>query len=88
MQDDRFVRVDTYINDLYLQDDPVLTRTLERAHEAGIPDIHISPAQGQYLYLMAKLCTPKRILEVGTLAGYSTIWLARAARTRGAGDHD
>ncbi|MEM9739228.1 MAG: O-methyltransferase [Pseudomonadota bacterium] len=73
-----FEDVDTYIDTLFIPDDPVLDAALERARMAGLPDIHVSPGQGKFLYLLAKLVGAKRILEIGTLGGYSTLWLARA----------
>lgn len=73
-----FEDVDLYIDSLFTPDEAVLSSVLRRAAEAGLPDIHVSPGQGKFLYLLAKLTGAKRILELGTLAGYSTIWLARA----------
>lgn len=73
-----FETIDRYIDDLFVPPDPVLDDALRAAEAAGLPDIQISPGQGKLLYLLAKLCGARRILEVGTLAGYSTIWLGRA----------
>lgn len=73
-----FEDVDLYIDSLFTPDDPVLSGVLERAEAAGLPDIHVSPGQGKFLYLLARMTGAQRILELGTLAGYSTIWLARA----------
>lgn len=70
--------VDGYIESLFLESDETLERTLRTSDEAGLPEIQISPAQGKLLYLLAKLVGARRILEIGTLGGYSTIWLARA----------
>ncbi len=58
-------------------DDAVLAATLDRAEAAGLPAINVSAPQGKFLYLLARLIGARRILEIGTLAGYSTIWLAR-----------
>jgi predicted O-methyltransferase YrrM len=75
---DIFTRVDRYIDDLFAPEDAALTGALERSRAGGLPDIQVSAGQGKFLYLMAKLVGARRILELGTLAGYSTIWLARA----------
>lgn len=73
-----FEAVDTYIDGLFVETDDVLDAVLSRAEAAGLPDIHVSPGQGKLLYLMAKIIGAKRVVEVGTLGGYSTVWLARA----------
>ena len=73
-----FEDVDTYINSLFATEDAVLTRTVERAREAGLPEIQLSPGQAKLVYLLAKMIGAKRMLEVGTLGGYSAIWLGRA----------
>ncbi|MCI2435835.1 O-methyltransferase [Candidatus Acetothermia bacterium] len=78
MKDDLFAAVDAYIEHLFVPDDPVLRAVLQSITESEMPPIQVSPAQGQFLYLLAKLCGARRILELGTLAGYSAIWLARA----------
>ena len=78
MNDDLFERVDAYIDGLFAPSDPALDGAMARAAAAGMPAIHVSAGQGKLLYLLAKLVGARRILELGTLAGYSTIWLARA----------
>ena len=70
--------VDSYIEDRMVGEDEALTAALEDSAAAGLPAIAVSPAQGKQLYLMALSIGAKRILEVGTLGGYSTIWMARA----------
>ncbi|AUO14052.1 O-methyltransferase [Priestia megaterium] len=70
--------VDLYMNDKLIQPDPVLDEVLKANQEAGLPAIDVSPSQGKFLHLLASLKGAKRILEIGTLGGYSTIWLARA----------
>lgn len=70
--------VDEYIADKLLGEDSLLAEALAANAAAGLPPIDVSPAQGKFLYLLAKAVAAKRILEVGTLGGYSTIWLARA----------
>ena len=73
-----FAAVDDYITGRLLPDDPDLSGALERNRVAGLPEIDVSPAQGKFLHLMARMIGARRILEIGTLGGYSTIWLARA----------
>lgn len=75
---DLFTAVDGYIDGLFAPDDAVLTAALEASRAAGLPDIQVSAGQGKFLYLLAKLVGARRILELGTLGGYSAIWLARA----------
>ncbi len=70
--------VDAYIDALFDTTDPILESALKASDEQGLPEIQITPGQGKLLYLLAKLTGARRILEVGTLGGYSTIWLARA----------
>ena len=75
---DLFSILDHYIEELFVPDDAVLESALRNATKAGLPQIHVSRAQGKFIYLLAKMIGAKRILEIGTLGGYSTIWLARA----------
>lgn len=75
---DSWDRVDTYIGEKLIGDDPVLAATLAHNAENGLPPIDVSAAQGKMLYLLAQMAGARRILEIGTLGGYSTIWLARA----------
>lgn len=70
--------VDDYIGTKLLRPAPALEAALAANHEHGLPAIDVSPAQGKLLYLLARMNGAKRILEIGTLGGYSTIWLARA----------
>jgi predicted O-methyltransferase YrrM len=70
--------VDRYISETLVQPDAALQGALMAADEAGLPAISVSPAHGKLLFLLARMVSAKRILEIGTLAGYSTIWLARA----------
>ncbi len=71
-------RVDRYVEALCAPQDAVLIENLKNAERAGLPAIHVSPNQGKLLYLLAKIAGARRILEIGTLGGYSTTWLARA----------
>jgi predicted O-methyltransferase YrrM len=70
--------VDRYITDLLMAPDPALDAALRASADAGLPPINVSPNQGKLLMLLARLQGAKSILEIGTLGGYSTIWLARA----------
>ena len=73
-----FTDVDRYIDGLFVPPDRALDEAIQSSVAAGLPQIHVSAAQGKLLYLLARLTGARRILELGTLAGYSTIWLARA----------
>jgi predicted O-methyltransferase YrrM len=70
--------VDRYITDHLLPQDDGLEAALKASAEAGLPNIAVSPAQGKMLMLLAQMQRARTILEIGTLGGYSTIWLARA----------
>jgi caffeoyl-CoA O-methyltransferase len=71
-------RIDAYIEALFTPPDPALSQNLADADAAGLPAINVSPNQGRLLYLLAKIAGARRVLEIGTLGGYSTTWLARA----------
>lgn len=73
-----WTEVDQYFADHLVEHDPVLEAALAASDAAGLPDIAVAPNQGKLLQLLAKLKGARRILEIGTLGGYSTIWLARA----------
>lgn len=81
--DNTFAKVDEYISNLLAGEDDVLKHAEQATAEAGIPAINISPVQGKLLQVFAKMCSAKNILELGTLGGYSTIWLARALPENG-----
>jgi predicted O-methyltransferase YrrM len=70
--------VDAYLADRLLGDDPALDAALAANAAGGLPAIDVSPVQGKLLHLLARAMGARRILEIGTLGGYSTIWLARA----------
>ncbi len=70
--------VEQFIVDELIPGDPALDAALERSDQAGLPAINVTPNFGKLLSLLARLQGARRILEVGTLGGYSTIWLARA----------
>ena len=78
MSDDLLARIDQYIEGLAPGDDPALAANVADALAAGLPAIQVSPNQGRLLFMLAKLSGARRVLEIGTLAGYSTTWLARA----------
>ena len=71
--------VDEFLDDTVLLDDPVLSAALADSDAAGLPKIAVSPQQGKFLSLLAAATGARRILEIGTLGGFSTIWLARGA---------
>lgn len=80
---DIFSAVDGYIGGLFAQEDEALKAALKEMRDAGLPEISVSPILGKFLYLLAKLANARRILEIGTLGGYSAIWLARALPEEG-----
>ena len=79
----RWVKVDRYLEDLLIPPDPILDAVQKASAAAGLPDIAVTPSQGKFLYLLACMQQARRILEIGTLGGYSTIWLARALPSDG-----
>jgi predicted O-methyltransferase YrrM len=76
--DARLARIDAYIEDLFTPQDDALRETLRAAEAAGLPSINVSANQGKLLYLLTRIAGARRVLEIGTLGGYSTTWLARA----------
>lgn len=78
MGQEQWSAVDEYVGGLLAPHDDALEMALSAGAEAGLPSIQVSPPQGQLLNLLARTVGAKRILEFGTLAGYSTIWLGRA----------
>ncbi|HZN73215.1 MAG TPA: O-methyltransferase [Micromonosporaceae bacterium] len=75
--------VDSYFTDLLVPSDPALDAALAASEAAGLPPYQVSPSQGKLLHLFARMVNARTILEIGTLGGYSTIWLARALRPGG-----
>ena len=75
---EHWTAVDHYVADLLISPDPVLEAALQTCTEAGLPPISVAPNQGKLLQLLVKMQGARNILEIGTLGGYSTIWLARA----------
>jgi predicted O-methyltransferase YrrM len=78
MTQEQWTAVDRYVSDLLLPPDAVLEAVLHSSEAAGLPSISVSPPQGKLLYLLARIHNARTVLEIGTLGGYSTIWLARA----------
>ncbi len=78
MSQEKWTSVDQYINHLFDPADPVLDAALQTSRAAGLPEINVAPNQGKLLQLLAQSHGARDILEIGTLGGYSTIWLARA----------
>jgi predicted O-methyltransferase YrrM len=78
VSDEGWKAVDDYYAGVLGAADPVMDDVLKASEAAGLPSIQVSPLQGRMLMLLAQMAGAKRILEIGTLGGYSTIWLARA----------
>jgi predicted O-methyltransferase YrrM len=78
MSQEQWTAVDRYLTDLLVPADPALEAALRDSAAAGLPAINVSPNQGKLLHLLARLQGARTALEIGTLGGYSTIWLARA----------
>ena len=78
MNQETWSNVDKYFTDLLVPSDPALNTALADTDAAGLPQHNVAPNQGKLLQLLAKICGARTILEIGTLGGYSTIWLARA----------
>jgi predicted O-methyltransferase YrrM len=76
--DERWRAVDDFITGMLVGPDPALDAALAANRAAGLPPIDVSPAQGKLLHLLARAIGARRVLEIGTLGGYSTIWLGRA----------
>jgi len=82
-QGGRWAAVDDYVTALLVPPDPALEAALAASAAAGLPPYQVSPAQGQLLMLLARLQGARSVLEIGTLGGYSTIWLARGLAAGG-----
>lgn len=83
MIQDQWTAVDNYITDLFVPSDEALDAALQAAADAGLPSIQVAPNQGKLLFILARAVGARSILEIGTLGGYSTIWLARALPSDG-----
>ena len=80
---EQWTKVDRYIDQVVVHSDETLTAALETSASAGLPPISVSPSQGKLLQLLAQIHGARTILEIGTLGGYSTIWLARGLPPNG-----
>jgi predicted O-methyltransferase YrrM len=78
MDQELWTAVDEFLAVTLIPADPALAAALSASENAGLPEIQVTPNQGKLLHLLARVLGARRILEVGTLGGYSTIWLARA----------
>jgi len=78
MPHEQWTAVDQYLNAMLVPQDAALEAALQASAAAGLPPINVAPNQGKLLHLLARLQGARAILEIGTLGGYSTIWLARA----------
>ena len=83
MDEDRWSNVDDFLASLLVGNDDKLEQALVASDQAGLPKISVAPNQGKMLQLLAQMCGARRILEIGTLGGYSTIWLARSLASGG-----
>lgn len=83
MSEKLWTSVDSYLCDLLVPADPALDDALQASAAAGLPAIQVAPNQGKLLSLLARITGARNILEIGTLGGYSTIWLARALPPEG-----
>jgi predicted O-methyltransferase YrrM len=81
--DPRWAAVDEYAARRLLKPDPALAAALADSEAAGLPSIAVSPMQAAFIHALARATQPRAILEIGTLGGYSTIWLARALEPGG-----
>ena len=80
---DQWTAVDQYFDGLFAPPDAALDAAMQATADAGMPAISVSPAQGKLLYVLARAHKVRSILEIGTLGGYSTIWMARALPPEG-----
>jgi predicted O-methyltransferase YrrM len=74
----KLTEIDDYIERLFVPNAATFNQALKDATAAGLPEINVSPSEGKLLYLLARLANAKRILEIGLLGGYSTMWLTSA----------
>lgn len=83
MTQEQWSKVDAYFCEQWVESDAALSEALSASSEAGLPAINVAPNQGKLLALLARIRGARRILEVGTLGGYSTVWMARALPSDG-----
>ncbi len=82
---EQWTAVDRYLTERLAPGDPILDTALAASEAAGLPAIQVAPNQGKMLSLLARAAGARRILEIGTLGGYSTLWLARGLPSDGSG---
>ncbi|WP_150957729.1 O-methyltransferase [Microbacterium testaceum] len=75
--------VDAFLTETLVGSDPTLEAALRAQHEGGLPDIEVAPVNAKFLHLLTRIAGARRVLEIGTLGGYSTIWFARAVGPKG-----
>lgn len=80
---DTWRRVDAYLTELLVGHDPGLEQAVADQNDAGLPAIEVAPVNGKFIHLLARMSGARRVLEIGTLGAYSTIWLARGIPTDG-----
>ena len=80
---DTWRRVDAYLTELLVGHDPGLDQAVADQNDAGLPAIEVAPVNGKFIHLLARMSGARRVLEIGTLGAYSTIWLARGIPTDG-----
>src|ERR1700728_3869323 len=83
MTQEKWTAVDKYFDKIFVPPDPALENAIAASTAAGLPAIAVSPTQGKLLFLLAQMQGARNILEIGTLGGYSTIWLSRALPSGG-----
>jgi len=83
MDQDRWTEVDRYLASIFTPPDPALDAAVESSAKAGLPEIQVAPNQGKLLHILARAVGARAVLEIGTLGGYSTLWLARALPSDG-----
>jgi predicted O-methyltransferase YrrM len=83
MSEEQWTRVERFLAETIVKPDAALDAALDASDAAGLPSINVSPSQGKLLQILARLVGARTILEIGTLGGYSTIWLARALKPGG-----
>ncbi|CPY98402.1 Probable O-methyltransferase [Mycobacteroides abscessus] len=82
--DTRWIEIDDYLERTVATDAAELNHIRQAQEDGGLPDIAVSATQGKFLYLLATIAKARRVLEIGTLGGYSTAWLAKAVGPEGA----
>ena len=83
MSEQQWATVDRYLSETLVRPDAALDEALAASDAAGLPSINVSSSQGKFLHILARLVSARSILEIGTLGGYSTIWLARGLNPGG-----